>query len=448
MTSSSGLPVAIIGAGPIGLAAAAHLHERGEPFVILEAGATAGATVREWAHARMFSPWKYNIDTASARLLAATEWTRPPADGFPTGGDLSDRYLEPLARHPAVAPHLRFGTRVVGVARSGFDRMRTPGRTQAPFAIRVATARGEEEVLARAVIDASGTWNQPNPIGGSGLPALGERAAAAAIATGIPDVLGAERARYAGHRIAVVGSGHSAFNVVLDLVRLAESAPGTRVDWIIRKRDIRQLFGGGSADQLAERGKLGLRVEALIAAGRVAVATGFSVDRVETASGGVTLHCRDRAVGPVDRIIATTGFRPDFSALSEIRLNLDPIVEAPTALAPLIDPNVHSCGTVPPHGAAHLRHDDPDFYLVGMKSYGRAPTFLLMTGYEQIRSVVAALIGDHEAARKVELALPETGVCSTAGVAGAAQPCCDPGCCGEPAAVAGTKACCDDSCCP
>ncbi|MGC7272867.1 flavoprotein, partial [Mycobacteroides abscessus subsp. abscessus] len=90
--------------------------------------------------------------------------------------------------------------------------------------------------------------------------------------------------------------------------------------------------------------------------------------------------------------------------LSEVRLDLDPILQAPAKLAPEIDPNLHSCGSVPPHGATELAHpDEPGLYLVGMKSYGRAPTFLALTGYEQVRSVAAELAGDHEAAQRVEL---------------------------------------------
>ena len=120
----------------------------------------------------------------------------------------------------------------------------------------------------------------------------------------------------------------------------------------------------------------------------------------------------DRQIGPFDEIIVTTGLRPDLAPLRELRLDLDEIVEAPRALAPLIDPNVHSCGTVPPHGFMELSHPEPGFFIVGMKSYGRAPTFLLRTGYEQVRSVVAALAGDLDAASRVELVLPETGACS------------------------------------
>ena len=115
----------------------------------------------------------------------------------------------------------------------------------------------------------------------------------------------------------------------------------------------------------------------------------------------------------VDEVIVCTGFRPDLEMLREVRLGLDPWLECATALGPLIDPNEHSCGTVRPHGARELAHPEKDFYIVGMKSYGRAPTFLLATGYEQARSVVAMLAGDVAAAERVELVLPETGVCST-----------------------------------
>ncbi|MDQ7864670.1 hypothetical protein RCO48_36945 [Peribacillus frigoritolerans] len=108
----------------------------------------------------------------------------------------------------------------------------------------------------------------------------------------------------------------------------------------------------------------------------------------------------------------STGFRPDTSFLNEVRINLDSAVESINALAPLIDPNIHSCGTVRPHGEQELRHPEKNFYIVGMKSYGRAPTFLLATGYEQVRSVVAYLTGDVEGAKEVRLQLPETGVCS------------------------------------
>jgi hypothetical protein len=316
---------------------------------------------------------------------------------------------------------------VTAIARRGHDKMKTPGRQDAPFVVRIdCPDGGQEQVLAKAVIDASGTWSLPNPLGADGLPALGEAAAAERICYGIPDVLGCERARYAGKHVAVVGSGHSAFNALLELTSLAEQVPGTEITWIVRRTQVGQLFGGEQNDALPERGRLGTRTRELVERGTVRYKTLRVAEVRRTTDGMLLLVGEDGGtLGPVDEIVCATGFRPDLSITRELRLDLDSAVEAPSALAPLIDPNVHSCGSVPPHGADELKHPEPDFYTVGMKSYGRAPTFLLLTGYEQVRSVVAAIAGDWQSARNVELVLPETGVCSTR-PGGEGSACCTP----------------------
>ena len=408
----SPLPVVIIGAGPVGLAAAAHVLARHLTPLVLEAGDAIAAGIRRWAHVRMFSPWKFNVDAAAADLLMRHGWSVPEPDGYPTGGELVARYLEPLAGTPELSPHIRVSARVVAVARRDHDLMKDGARAEAPFLVRVMTAAGEEEILAQAVIDASGTIDTPGPLGASGLPALGERALADRIFYGIPDVPGGLRARYARRRVLVVGSGHSALNALLDLAHLAEEEPGTRIVWAIRRPALGQLLGGGRNDQLEERGKLGARVRRLLDEGRFELLTGFHIDRLTRTEDGMVAGSANRLAPPVDEVIAATGFRPDWSILSEVRLDLDPAVQSPRALAPLIDPNIHSCGTVRPHGADALKQPDGTLFVVGMKSYGRAPTFLMLTGYEQARSVVAAIAGDWEAARRVELVLPETGVCS------------------------------------
>ncbi len=430
------LPIAIIGGGPVGLAAAAHVLARGETPLVLEAGATVGASIGKWGHVRLFSPWRYAVDPASERLLTATGWVAPDPDGYPTGQELIDGYLAPLAATPQLRPHIRLGTRVTAVARQGFDKMKTEGRETAPFVLHTEDAEGHEDVLlARAVIDASGTWEKPNPLGANGLPAPGERAAAASIHYGIPDALGAARADYAGKRVLVVGSGHSAFNAVLDLATLIEQEGAGSLTWAVRRRSLGQLFGGGENDALEERGKLGTRVRDLVERGVLRLVTGFKVARLLVGPEGVTVVGEDATLPPVDRIVAATGFRPDLALLGELRLDLDAAVESPRTLAPLIDPNMHSCGTVRPHGALELAHPEPDFYIAGMKSYGRAPTFLMLTGYEQVRSIVAALVGDWASARNVELTLPETGVCSSDRGEGDGA-----ACCGAPAA-AGESGC-------
>ncbi|HZH25565.1 MAG TPA: NAD(P)-binding domain-containing protein [Azospirillaceae bacterium] len=409
-------PVAIIGAGPVGLAAAAHLHRRGEPFVVVEAGPRAGHAVRQWGHVRLFSPWREVTDRASVELLRRHGWAHPDPEEVPDGDALCALYLEPLAALPALAPHIRFGARVISVGRKDFDKVKTAGREAQPFVVEVERADGgTDRIEARAVIDASGTWARPNPAGSGGVPAPGERAAADRIDYAIPDVRGAARAAFAGRTVLVLGSGHSAMNAILDLQALKAEGPDTRILWAIRRADVDTAFGGGAADQLPLRGALGATARNAVRDGMVELVAPFRVRAFRDAAGG-RLEVVGDAGGEarslvVDRVVAATGFRPDFTFASEIRLGLDPWLECAAALGPLIDPNIHSCGTVRPHGAKELAHPEAGFFVVGMKSYGRAPTFLMLTGYEQVRSVVASLVGDEAAAARVELVLPETGVC-------------------------------------
>jgi thioredoxin reductase len=409
--SEQQLPVVVIGAGPVGLAAAAHLLERGLEPLVLESGDAVASNVAGWSHVRVFSPWSFNIDDAARRLLERRGWEAPDPDLHPTGGELVDRYLRPLASTPELRARIRLGARVTQVTRAGFDKMKTEGREHAPFRVLVERDAGEEPILARAVLDASGTYATPSPLGAGGVHALGERSLAHRIEYRIPDLLGAERARYAGKRVLVVGSGHSAFNAIRDLAELQQDAPDTQIMWAVRRPELGDVFGRGGKDQLAERGRLGALIHRLLDGGALRVTTGFGVERLQAADGGIVAASGASELGPFDEVVAVTGYRPDLDMVRELRLELDSALESPTVLAPLIDPNVHSCGTVPPHGARELAHPESGFFIVGMKSYGRAPTFLLRTGYEQVRSVTAALSGDTEGAEQVELVLPETGVC-------------------------------------
>ncbi len=404
------LPVVVIGAGPVGLAAAAHLHEQGVPFLVLEAGDQVGASVRQWAHVGLFSPWRYDIDAAARRLLDRAGWAAPDDEALPTGAQLVEDYLQPLAKLPVIAPHLRFNVRVVAMSRVGADRVRTAGRADLPFVIRLADGT---EVTASAVIDASGTWRTPNPLGVNGLPAYGEADAADLIDHALPDVLGADRDAHAGRHTVVVGSGHSAANTLLNLARLAEASPGTRITWAVRGGSAQRAFGGEDADELPARGALGSGLRTLVDTGKLTLETGFGVHTVHRTSGGITLIAADGRTLTADRVVSATGFRPDHSISGELRLDLDPILGCTRTLADLIDPNEHSCGTVSPHGYRELGQPEPNYYAVGMKSYGRAPTFLMATGYEQVRSIAAALAGDFDAAEDVQLDLPQTGVCSS-----------------------------------
>lgn len=423
------LPVAIIGGGPAGLAAAAHLVQYKQPFVLFEGGSALGTHFLEYGHVRLFSTWRYNIDTASKALFKQHGIALPDPERLPYGREIAQQYLQPLGQLPELEPFIHLNSRVVHVQRQGLDKMKTAGREEKPFELLIENGSGKRQtVLAQAVIDATGTWQNPNPIVSGGVADK----TSALVDYGIPAILGEDQKHFENNRIAVVGSGHSALNSLLDLVGLKETFPETQITWIVRKASFEDALGGGDADQLPERGALGQRVKALLDAGQIDVLTSCFIQSAQVDNDLVMLTAvqngEELELGPFDRVIANTGSRPSFDFLSEIRYAFDPASESVPALAPLIDPNVHSCGTVRPHGERDLRQPEKDFYIIGAKSYGRAPTFLMATGFEQARSVVAHLSGDHEAAVRVELDLPETGVCSsrplTFTIAGAGNSCC------------------------
>ena len=192
-----------------------------------------------------------------------------------------ERYLEPLGdQNYSQRTHIHTSSRVTAVSRVGFDKLKTKGRETAPFEIRYQNGQGPKVVRADAVIDVSGTWHSPNPAGANGLGAIGEDAAAARIAYGMPDVLGKDRARYAGKTVAVLGAGHSAIGTLTDLARLAQHAPETRPVWLLRGNDPAKAFGGGANDKLAARGELGAAFAALVATGQIKVESEFRVSHL------------------------------------------------------------------------------------------------------------------------------------------------------------------------
>ncbi|MBT1686179.1 NAD(P)-binding domain-containing protein [Dawidia soli] len=443
METAKSLPVAIIGAGPVGLAAAAYLTVRNQPFVLFEAGDTVAANILTWKHIRVFSPWRYNIDKAARQLLEQTSWQSPDDEALPTGGQLYKQYFKPLADLPALAPHIHLQSKVVAIGRTGQDKMKTAGRERLPYAVQVLHNNQVEQFLVKAVIDTSGTWNFPNPIGSGGTFAIGEQEHRDKIFYGIPDILNTHAERYKNKSVLVVGSGHSSINAVLELDKLKEQYPDTQIHWVLRKQNIHDVYGGQEKDALEARGDLGIKIEQLVNDDRVSVYTPFHIQQVIKTGDALTIVGLQNgiklALPGIDQVISNTGSRPDFSFLREVRLSIDPSLESVAQIAELIDPNIHSCGTVRPHGEKELRHPDQDFYIAGSKSYGRAPTFLMATGYEQVRSIAAAIDGDLEAAANVELDMPETGVCSVSNVQTATA------CCGaqpEPQQKPAVASCC------
>jgi thioredoxin reductase len=406
----SELPVAIVGAGPQGLAAAAHLTERGIPVTVIERGSAPAAAVSEWGHVRLFSAWPELTDAAARRLLEPTGWSAP-ASGYPTGAQWVSEYLAPLA--DALGDRITYGATVIGISRQGRDKVVDGGRRSQPFVLHIRDTEGSESrLVARTVIDASGTWSLPNPAGADGFPALGETAASDSISYRIP----ADVSEFAGAHVAVVGAGHSAAHAVLRLGELARRSPGTQVTWLLRRGSTTNVFGGGAADELPERAALGSRARKMIDEGLVNLVTGFRVAEFRAVGNGLTIVAEDgRDVAEVSHVFALTGFRPDTQMLRELRIDLDPALEAVAGIASEIDPNIHSCGSVSATGARELAQPEQGFFITGVKSYGRAPTFLALTGYEQVRSIAAHLSGDQEAAARNELVLPDTGVCGGSG---------------------------------
>lgn len=410
MSYASSHPIVIVGAGPIGLAAAAQLVVEGQSFLLFEKGPSIAHHIKQWEHVRMFSTWQYNISDAARHLLELTDWIAPANDAVPTGTELIKQYLAPLAALPEIAPSLHFQHEILSISRAGLDKMTNASREVTPFELVIDTPNGRKHILARAVIDASGVLGRPNPAISSGHRVEIEQNLSVRYS-----IVDAKRDTvvFANQSVAVIGSGHSALNSLLELVSIKAQHPETEIHWILRKSDPVQAYGGEDKDALEGRGALGSRIRQLVERDQIRVHSSFKTQSIESKGKSFDITAQDgRSLHHIDQLIVNAGSRPDFSFLEEVRLDIDPVTESSRILAPLIDPNLHSCGTVRPHGEAELRHPDQGLYLVGAKSYGRAPTFLLATGYEQVRSIVAFLVGDEACAKQVKLSLPETGVCN------------------------------------
>lgn len=411
------LPVAIIGGGPVGLSAAAHLKKSKQPFILFELGNQIGANILKWGHVRLFSPWEYNIDKAAETLLREAQIPIPNKTYVPYGKEIIEEYLKPLANLTGIKENIHLNSNVISIGRNGLDKMKDDNREGLPFSIQVIENGKFKLYKAKAIIDATGTWQNPNPVGSGGIFAVGEVENRAHIYYGMPDINETDNDKYANKTTLVVGGGHSAIGSILALNSLIKKFPNTKIHWLLRKQQVSDVFGGQEADKFKARGTLGIQIEKLVKSGAIKIHTPVYIHEIEKNNGQLVInglkHKDSFILQGIDEIISSTGSRPDFSFLREIRFDSDASIESVPKLANLIDPNIHSCGTVRPHGETELRQKEKDFYIVGMKSYGRAPTFLMTTGYEQVRSIVAFMNGDFDSAKRVELNLPETGVCSS-----------------------------------
>ena len=396
--------LSVIGAGPIGLEAASVALERGFDVHVFERG-EVGAHPLAWGHVRLFTPWRMNLGASSRRRLEQSGWTAPDPEAFPTGNELVEQYLAPLAALPEMAGRIHTHSPVVHISRRGLVKSDSPGkaeRRERPFRLLVRDHGGRENFLhAFSVIDASGVYGQPNWAGDGGIPARGELYLAPQMSYHVDDVLGLRRERYAGKRTLVIGAGASAATVVSDLVALAADVPATSIAWATRA-PLDRVFATIEGDALPARRALYDRARALLQGHpSVTHVGGVVVEGFEYNSATHRYRVSLRAtndetrVEEVDLVIVNTGLGPDHSIYRELQVHECYATRAPMKLAAALL-GATDCMTVPAFGADVLENPEPDFFILGNKSYGKTSHFRLETGYRQVEDVIQKLAQDQQ----------------------------------------------------
>jgi thioredoxin reductase len=405
MTSRTPQPrVAVLGAGPVGLEAALYAATLKLPVTVYERG-RVGDHLRHWGHVRLFSPFGMNnTPLGRARLRADHPGTKLPGDAdVLTGREHLAAYLEPLAASPLVAPTLRTETAVLGVGRRDClkeDFLGDARRARHPF--RLLLRRNNKEVVEEAdvVLDCTGTYSRPRFLGEGGIPAVGELAARPQIAAGLEDVLGERKSHYADRTTLVVGAGYSAATTVCGLAALAERHPATWVIWLGRgsgSQPIRRFMN----DPLRERDQVAVRANNLATRGdgNVEYHPQSAVEAVEHLGGDRGFRVSGRCAGrpttwEVERLVANVGYTPDSNLYRELQVHECCASLGPMALAAaLLKHSGGDCLTVGAQGPATLRNPEPNFFILGAKSYGRSSNFLMRTGFEQVREVFTLITG-------------------------------------------------------
>jgi thioredoxin reductase len=412
--------IAILGAGPIGVEAAIYALEHGYGVDLYERE-TPGAHVADWAHVRLFSPWEMNRSPWGARILREAGHELGDAKAYPTAREYLDRYLLPLVELKLSAleesgGRLHEGSRVVGVSRRKAlkgDYIGDERRGDGPFVILCDEAgceetNGERYAEADIVIDTTGVYTQPGHLGPGGLPALGERDAEAFIERQIPDVLGADRLVYEDKTTLLVGNGFSAVTSANLLAQLHEQAPGTRVHWLLLddeppytpidddplpERLALTQFGNAAARGQIDGiepvfGQLARLVHGGLGRGGFGRDKQDLVAEIDLIEGTRTLE--------IDRVIGNVGYKPDTSLYRELQVHQCYASEGPMKLSAYLlgqKGGAGDCLAQTSGGFETLVSPEPDFYILGSKSYGRNSDFLLQRGFEQIEELFGGLTG-------------------------------------------------------
>jgi hypothetical protein len=393
--------VAILGAGPIGLEAALAAEEAGLPFTVYEAAPAPAANVRAWGHVRLFTPWSMIVSPRMRRRLEAAGLPLPDGDECPTGRELVDRVLAPLFSQPGIRERLELGSRVVAVGREGVlkhEEIGAPERRARRFRLLLADARGRERIArADVVLDCTGSYGHPNTLGDGGIPAPGERELGPEVVREIPD-LATGAARWEGRTTLLVGAGHSAQTAAGALAELALDSPNTRVVWALRREA--PDWKAVENDPLLERARLTSTSRELASGGSPSVEcrTGVVVEEVEREDGGFFALLRDGGGGvervAADRILSLTGAVGDHGIYRQLQVHECYATSGPMKLsAALLGSASQDCLDQVSHGADVLVNPEPDFFILGEKSYGRNNTFLMSVGWSQVDEVFGLLAG-------------------------------------------------------
>ena len=360
--------------------------QRGHEVRLFEGGQVA-ESVRRWGGIRMFSPLGMNGSPEALAHLERHGFRVPPPESILTGAEYAETFLEPLAE--TLNGVIRTDARVLDVTREGLnkeDYILDPRRASVPFSLLVRQGEREAAVQADVVLDCSGNFQNPRPLGAGGVPAPGERTAQAAIRYGISDL-----PDVGGLRILLVGAGHSAATMVCGL---AAQRPA-KLFWAVRKPVADHPYARIPGDPLPERDHLLAHANALANSSEVQLLAPAGVRSLnETAEGlEVTLSVNGRpAAVTVDRIFAATGFRPDLNLTRELQVQTCWATEGVYKLAALLLGEAGGdCLKTPVTGAETLSHPEPGFYTLGMKSYGRRSDFLIRAGLQQVRTILDAI---------------------------------------------------------
>ena len=373
--------VLVIGAGPMGIAAAIGALDRGCDVIVLERG-EVGSSLRTWGATRFFSPLRMNLSPRMRELLGKS---MPDPESLLTGHEYADLVLRPLVERDPLRGRVLTQHNVIAVGRRGLTRTDYAGhplRAERPFRV---LCDDDEVFEAEVVLDASGGLVVPRPIGAGGLPARGESRLSRKPIRTLGELMSrADELR--GKRLLVVGDGHSAANAIGWLAEM-----NIDVVWAVRNANTRPCEEVPN-DPLPERRAVVERANDLAADPPpfLRVERRAMIESVTQNNGHVVVALSANRIVETDYVAAFTGYKPDGRFLSELALEISPVTEGGARLYRAIS-SITDCLSVPNVKPEDLQTGEEGFWFVGSRAYGRSRTFLLQTGLAQLEVMLDAI---------------------------------------------------------